>query len=201
MVPRGWLRNPALAFGSTSEGCRWHRHQQPLHLCPPNPGSKWIWKTATPVRSQTTLLPRLSSTGDGARGKNRPGWPLKRETLKRSLGMGGGMALLVSAGGNGFKNTFLSLMQIQLNRAKLAAPRACTDPSSWRPSPLRVPSRTVERDLALAPNMGRKQKGPVVRGVDPGATNRGIGLACALMCANYQPIHARLQRDCFQSFP
>jgi hypothetical protein len=42
------------------------------------------------------------------------------ETLNKSLGMGGGLALLVPLGGTGFKNTCSGLLQMQLNRAKLA---------------------------------------------------------------------------------
>jgi hypothetical protein len=42
------------------------------------------------------------------------------ESLDRSKGVGGGVALLVPLGGTGFKNTCSGLLQMQLNRAKLA---------------------------------------------------------------------------------
>ena len=42
------------------------------------------------------------------------------ESQTRSVGMGGGVALLVPLGGTGFKNTCSGLLQMQLNRAKLA---------------------------------------------------------------------------------
>jgi hypothetical protein len=42
------------------------------------------------------------------------------ENMNRSVGMGGGVALLVPLGGTGFKNTCSGLLQMQLNRAKLA---------------------------------------------------------------------------------
>jgi hypothetical protein len=37
-----------------------------------------------------------------------------------TLGLGGGLALLVPLGGTGFKHTCSGLLQMQLNRAKLA---------------------------------------------------------------------------------
>jgi hypothetical protein len=41
-------------------------------------------------------------------------------TLNKSLGMGGGVALMVPLGGTGFKNTCSGLLQMQFNRSKLA---------------------------------------------------------------------------------
>lgn len=42
------------------------------------------------------------------------------ESLNISQGLGGGVALMVPLGGTGFKNTCGGLLQMQLNRAKLA---------------------------------------------------------------------------------
>lgn len=42
------------------------------------------------------------------------------ESINRSLGFGGGVALLVPLGGTGFKNTCSGLLQMQMNRSKLA---------------------------------------------------------------------------------
>jgi hypothetical protein len=42
------------------------------------------------------------------------------ESLNFSQGLGGGVALMVPLGGTGFKNTCAGLLQMQLNRAKLA---------------------------------------------------------------------------------
>jgi len=40
------------------------------------------------------------------------------QALTRSMGIGGGVALLVPLGGTGFKNTCSGLLQMQMNRAK-----------------------------------------------------------------------------------
>jgi len=42
------------------------------------------------------------------------------QALTRSMGIGGGVALLVPLGGTGFKNTCSGLLQMQMNRAKYA---------------------------------------------------------------------------------
>jgi hypothetical protein len=42
------------------------------------------------------------------------------ESLNISQGLGGGVVLMVPLGGTGFKNTCAGLLQMQLNRAKLA---------------------------------------------------------------------------------
>jgi hypothetical protein len=65
--------------------------------------------------------PTVVVYGRWREGEEQAGMAVKfPETLNKSLGMGGGVALLVPLGGTGFKNTCSGLLQMQVNRAKLA---------------------------------------------------------------------------------
>lgn len=65
--------------------------------------------------------PSLVVYGRWREGEEKAGDALKfPNSLNTSMGMGGGVALLVPLGGTGFKNTCSGLLQMQLNRAKLA---------------------------------------------------------------------------------
>ncbi len=65
--------------------------------------------------------PSLVVYGRWREGEEQAGKALNfPDSLNKSLGMGGGVALLVPLGGTGFKNTCSGLLQMQVNRAKLA---------------------------------------------------------------------------------
>ncbi|MEB3333352.1 MAG: hypothetical protein VKP70_00025 [Cyanobacteriota bacterium] len=71
--------------------------------------------------SVTDRSPPTVVFGRWREGEERAGMATNgAESLNRSLGMGGGVALLVPLGGTSFKNTCSGLLQMQMNRAKLA---------------------------------------------------------------------------------
>jgi hypothetical protein len=65
--------------------------------------------------------PSLVVYGRWRKGEEAAGTSLSfPDNLDKSAGVGGGVALVLPLGGTGFKNTCSGLLQMQLNRSKLA---------------------------------------------------------------------------------
>jgi hypothetical protein len=71
------------------------------------------------------------------------------ETMNTSDGMGGGVALLVPLGGTGYKNSCTGLLQLQMNRAKLALAKQLLDEGLITDDEMKKTVASMRRSLGI----------------------------------------------------
>jgi hypothetical protein len=69
--------------------------------------------------------------------------------MNTSDGMGGGVALLVPLGGTGYKNSCTGLLQLQMNRAKLALAKQLLDEGLITDDEMKKTVASMRRSLGI----------------------------------------------------
>lgn len=75
--------------------------------------------------------------------------PTVPDVMNTSDGMGGGVALLVPLGGTGYKNSCSGLLQLQMNRAKLALAKQLLDDGLITDEDMKKTVASMRRSLGI----------------------------------------------------